>query len=112
MTDLAFNKALQSIWELIGLGNKYIDDTAPWALAKDESQKDRLGTIMYNLLDSLRLVGILIAPVMPETAGKILEILGCDPEDLTLADKDRWGGLKPGTAIAKAKPLFPRIEIE
>lgn len=112
MQDLAFNKALQAIWELISLGNKYIDDMAPWALAKDESQHARLGTIMYNLLDSLRLVALLIAPVMPETSGKILDILGCEPEQMTLAGNDRWGLLKPGTIIAKAKPLFPRIETE
>ncbi|MGE4545613.1 MAG: methionine--tRNA ligase [Pedobacter sp.] len=112
MQDLAFNKALQSTWELISLGNKYIDDMAPWALAKDESQHQRLGTIMYNLLDSLRLVALLIAPVMPETSDKILGILGCEPEQMILAGNDRWGLLKPGTEIAKAKPLFPRIETE
>ena len=112
MQDLAFNKALQSIWDLIGLGNKYIDDMAPWALAKDESQHQRLGTIMYNLLDSLRLVALLIAPVMPETSDKILCILGCEPEQRILAGNDCWGLLKPGTEIAKAKPLFPRIETE
>ena len=112
MQDLAFNKALQAIWDLIGLGNKYIDDMAPWALAKDESQHARLGTIMYNLLDSLRLVALLIEPVMPETSGKILDILGCKQEQTTLAGNDQWGRLKPGTEIAKAKPLFPRIETE
>lgn len=112
MQDLAFNKALQAIWELISLGNKYIDDMAPWALAKDAAQHERLGTIMYNLLDSLRLVALLISPVMPETSEKILEILGCKPEQLTLAGNDCWGLLKPGTEIAKAKPLFPRIETE
>ena len=112
MQDLAFNKALQSIWELISRGNKYIDDMAPWALAKDESQHQRLGTIMYNLLDSLRLVALLIAPVMPETSDKILGILGCGTEQRTLSGNDRWGLLKPGTEIAKAKPLFPRIETE
>ncbi|APG25764.1 methionine--tRNA ligase [Syntrophotalea acetylenica] len=110
MADLAFNKALQAIWELIGLGNKYIDDTAPWSLAKDDSQKERLGTVLYNLLDSLRLIAVLIAPAMPETACRILEILGCDPTALCLTGKDSWGVLKPGTHIAKARPLFPRIE--
>jgi methionyl-tRNA synthetase len=112
MNELAFNKALQATWELIGLGNKYIDDTAPWALAKDENQKERLGTIMYNLLDSLRLVALLIAPVMPDTAGKILALLGDETEAVTLAGNDCWGILKPGIRIAKAKPLFPRIEAE
>jgi methionyl-tRNA synthetase len=110
MNDLAFNKALQAIWERVRLANKYIDDTAPWALAKEEAQRERLGTVMYNLLDSLRLVALLVAPTMPETAEKILATLGCDSADTSLTDQSRWGVLKPGTQIAKAKPLFPRIE--
>lgn len=111
-TEMAFNKALQSIWELISAGNKYIDETAPWALAKDPEQKDRLATVMYNLLEAQRLIALLVAPFMPETAEKILSILGCDPQDLSLEGRDAWGGLQPGSAIAKAQPLFPRIETE
>ena len=110
-SDLAFNKALQTIWELISAGNKYIDETAPWALAKDESQKGRLATVMYNLLEAQRLIALLIAPFMPDTAVKILDILGCGDE-VTLEGNDQWGGLQAGTTIAKAQPLFPRIEAE
>ncbi len=112
MNDLAFNKALQAIWELVGAANKYIDETAPWALAKDESQKERLGSVMYNLLEAVRMIALLVGPFMPDTGAALLGALGCDSEDLTLEGRDGWGGLHPGTAIAKAAPLFPRIEIE
>ena len=112
MDELAFNKALQSIWELVSAANKYIDDTAPWALAKDESATDRLGTVMYNLLESVRLISLLIDPFMPQTAAKIDAILGLDPKKLHLEGQDAWGGLQPGSRVAKAEPLFPRIETE
>lgn len=107
--DMAFNKILQSIWELISAGNKYIDETAPWALAKDPAQKEKLGSVLYNLLEAQRLIALQIAPFMPETGAKILAKLGADPAS-TLADNDSWGLLQPGTEIEKAAPLFPRIE--
>jgi len=107
MNDLAFNKALQTIWELVSAANKYIDDTAPWTLAKDPAQLDRLGTVMYSLLEAVRLIGLLITPFMPATGKRIGEILGqAQPGD------SAWGGLQPGTPVAKAEPLFPRIETE
>jgi methionyl-tRNA synthetase len=112
MNELAFNKALQTIWELISAANKYIDETAPWALAKDEERRQRLGTVMYNLIEAVRLIALLIAPFMPETAARTMATLGGDPEALALEGNDGWGGLHPGTAIAKAAPLFPRIEVE
>ena len=107
MNDLAFNKALQTIWELVSAANKYIDDTAPWTLAKDPAQMDRLGTVMYSLLEGVRLISLLITPFMPDTGKRIGEILGqTQPGDTA------WGGLQPGTAVTKAEPLFPRIETE
>jgi len=112
MDELAFNKALQAIWELVGAANKYIDETAPWALAKDAVKRERLGTVMYNLIEAIRLIALLVAPYLPETAGKIMGTLGCDATDLTLEGKDNWGGLAPGAKVAKAEPLFPRIETE
>ncbi|RME34390.1 MAG: methionine--tRNA ligase [Deltaproteobacteria bacterium] len=112
MDELAFNKALMAIWELIRAGNKYIDETTPWALAKDESQRPRLATVMYNLLELQRLTALLIAPFMPETGEKILSTLGQDKPDTRLEEQDDWGRLVPGTTIAKAPPLFPRIETE
>ena len=110
MNDLAFNKSLLSIWELIRSANKYIDDTAPWALAKDADKKEQLGGVMYNLLEAIRIVGLLVGPFMPDTATQILNILGQDGQNLTLTDQDQWGGLKAGVTIEKAAPMFPRIE--
>ena len=112
LDDLAFNKTLIAIWELISAGNKYIDETAPWALAKDPEQRQRLSTVIYNLLESIRIIALIVAPFMPDTGKNILQILGCDNENLSLNGQDQWGGLKPGTKIEKAAPLFPRIEKE
>jgi methionyl-tRNA synthetase len=112
MDDLAFNKALQAIWELVGAANKYIDETAPWTLAKSSENRERLATVMYNLIEGVRLIALLVAPYLPETAGKIVRTLGGDATDLGLEGKDQWGGLKPGVRVAKAEPLFPRIEAE
>ena len=112
MQDLAFNKALQSVWELVGAANKYIDDTAPWTLARQEGDRERLATVMYNLLEAVRLIALLAAPFMPGTGAKILDILGQDGENTTLEGRDAWGGLQAGSVIRKAEPLFPRIETE
>ncbi len=112
MDELAFNKALQAIWDLVSAANKYIDETAPWALAKDPADRERLGTVMYNLLEGLRIIALLIGPFMPATAASIAVILGNDPQDLTIEGRDEWGGLHPGSQIEKAAPLFPRIESE
>jgi methionyl-tRNA synthetase len=112
MEELAFNKALQAIWELVGAANKYIDETAPWVLAKKPEDQPRLATVMYNLLEAVRLIGLLVGPFMPETAVTIAGILGGDGKDLSLTGRDGWGGLRPGAPIAKAAPLFPRIEEE
>lgn len=109
--NLSFNKVLQTIWELISAGNKYIDQTAPWTLAKDPQQQDRLGRVLYNLLEGQRLIALQIAPFMPQTAEQILGHLGVDPQS-NLIDNDGWGALSAGSKIEKATPLFPRIEAE
>ncbi len=108
MEELAFSKALQAIWEVVSAGNKYIDETAPWTLAKDPSQKGRLATVMYCLLESQRLVYFLLSAFMPRTAAKGLAYLGW--EGAPAADGLSWGMLREGTRITKAEPLFPRIE--
>ena len=112
MDNLAFNRALQAIWTLISTANKYIDETAPWGLAKDPEQQARLGTVMYNLLETVRLLGLMVSPFMPETGVKIAAILGQDSCNILMEGQDNWGGLQPGQAIKKAEPLFPRIEKE
>ncbi|HYS42990.1 MAG TPA: class I tRNA ligase family protein, partial [Geobacteraceae bacterium] len=108
MEELAFSKALQAIWEVVSAGNKYIDETAPWTLAKDPAQKTRLATVMYHMLESQRIVYCLLASFMPRTAAKGLSYLGSEGEatEAGLA----WGGLRAGMRVTKAEPLFPRIE--
>jgi len=107
LEDLAFSKALQVIWEVISAGNKYIDETAPWTLAKEPEQSSRLATVMYCILESQRIVFHLLSPFMPETAHKGLSYLGW--EDPITETGIAWGGLRPGSKIIKAEPLFPRI---
>ena len=111
MDHMELNQAIKDVWTLIGRANKYIDETAPWILAKDPAQAERLQAVMYNLAEALRIVAILIAPFVPVTAPKIYEQLGLGkPESFMLADAV-WGGLASGTKVQKGEPLFPRIEV-
>ena len=111
MDHMELNQAIKDVWALIGRANKYIDETAPWILAKDTAQAERLQAVMYNLAEALRIVAILIAPFVPVTAPKIYEQLGLGkPESFLLADAE-WGKLATGTKVQKGDPLFPRIEV-
>ncbi|MCE5284845.1 MAG: methionine--tRNA ligase [Pelosinus sp.] len=112
MDNIEINSAIKEVWALISRTNKYIDETAPWALAKDPAKKQRLNTVLYNLAETLRIVAILISPFMPNTAPKMWRQLGIEEAfgDITLQDAKCWGGLKEGTKVAKPEPIFPRIE--
>jgi methionyl-tRNA synthetase len=112
MNDLAFNKALLSIWEIVNGVNKYIDETAPWSLAKEEKDHSRLSTVLYGALESLRLIALLLAPFMPAMSEKMWSQLGMEENlsDQNLRENGKWGGLKPGRKVAKPIPLFPRID--
>ncbi len=111
MDHMELNQAIKDVWNLIGRANKYIDETAPWILAKDPAQAERLQAVMYNLAEALRIVAILIAPFVPVTAPKIYEQLGLgNPESFFMADAV-WGKLATGTKVQKGEPLFPRIEV-
>lgn len=111
MDHMELNQAIKDVWNLIGRANKYIDETAPWILAKDPAQAERLQVVMYNLAEALRIVAILIAPFVPVTAPKIYEQLGLGkPESFFMADAV-WGKLATGTKVQKGEPLFPRIEV-
>lgn len=111
MDHMELNQAIKDVWNLIGRANKYIDETAPWILAKDPAQAERLQAVMYNLAEALRIVAILIAPFVPVTAPKIYEQLGLGkPESFFMADAV-WGKLATGTKVQKGEPLFPRIEV-
>ena len=111
MTEFKAPEALESIWALIGACNKYIDVTAPWILAKDEAKKDRLATVMYNLAESLRIVGIFLQPYLPNTAPKLFEQLGVSGE-LTAYEARGFGKLPAGTKVHKGEALFPRIDVK
>ena len=102
--------ALEAIVALAKRCNKYIDETMPWALAKDEEKKARLGTVLYNLLEGIRYIAILLSPFMPETSDKIMEQLNCDNKDYDTLDS--FGTLKPGVKVNKAVPLFNRLDSE
>jgi len=106
------NAALKSVWALIGRTNKYIDETGPWALAKDPAKAGRLNTVLYNLAEVLRITAILISPFMPAAAPNIWRQLGLgsDFNKTTLAEAQAWGRLPAGTIVAKPEPIFPRIE--
>lgn len=110
---LAINDALATLWQLVRRGNKYIDETAPWALAKDPARKVRLDTVMYLVFELLRVLALLLKSFIPETSAKIWNQLGIEePIDELLVDAAEWGGLKPGTVTRKGDPIFPRIDVK
>ena len=102
--------ALSKIFDLAKRCNKYIDETMPWALAKDEEKKARLGTVLYNLLEGIRFVAVLLKPFMPETSDKILEQIGTDIN--TLDSLAAFGAIKAGDSVGTATPLFSRLDAE
>lgn len=111
--ELAISDALAALWQLIGRANKYIDETAPWALAKDAADHQRLSTVMYNLIEVQRIIALLVKSFIPETGVKIWQQLGInDALDDQLLENTDWGGLQPGTRTKKGDPIFPRIEFK
>ena len=113
MDNMEINDALKVVWTLIARSNKYIDETAPWALAKNPEMKARLDTVLYTLVEVIRNVAILISPFMPATSPKIYSQLGLIyPNNLSFDELTVWGQIKDGTQIAKGEPIFPRIELE
>ncbi len=111
LSALAFSRYLQDLWALVSRANRYVEENAPWALAK-KNDRDRLASVLYHLGECLRLIGLYIYPVMPATAQAIWDSLGTGRKfagaDLTA--EAAWGGLQPGTAVRPGVQLFPRIE--
>ena len=111
MDKLQFSNALTEIWRLVSRTNKYIDETMPWALARDESNRERLGTVLYNLAESLRYIAVLISPFMPNTPLRIFEQLGIEDEAAKTWDSiKKFSTLEPGCKVKKGEIVFPRIE--
>ncbi|RNA66058.1 methionine--tRNA ligase [Alteribacter keqinensis] len=113
MEDMEFSVALTAIWQLVSRTNKYIDETQPWILAKDEEAKEQLGSVMYHLAESLRHVSIMIQPFMTETPQKIWNQLGVAEEDTEWESLHQFGRLKNGSRVVKkGEPLFPRLDVK
>ena len=110
LEKMDFPNALASIWTLISRANKYIDETAPWVLAKDESKKAALGTVLYNLMECIRMSTILLAPFMPLVPGKVAEQTGQQLEGRTWAEGCTWGNVETGVKVCKKDSIFPRID--
>ncbi len=110
MNKFRIADAIDEIWTIVRRSNKYIDETMPWALAKDEAQKDRLATVLYNLLESIRYIAVMLQPMMPQTAENIFASLNTDFNTWeSVAD---FGGLATGERVGEAKPMFARIDEE
>ncbi|SDZ66539.1 methionyl-tRNA synthetase [Evansella caseinilytica] len=113
MDDMEFSVALTAVWQLVSRTNKYIDETQPWVLAKDEHAKKQLGAVMYHLAETLRYISILIQPFFTATPKKIWEQLGVTEEDTSWETLRQFGQLPSGTkVVSKGEPLFPRLEMK
>lgn len=110
MDELKISNALSEIFNVISLSNKYIDETEPWVLGKDESKKDRLGTVLYNLCESIRVVSTLLSPFMPDTSLKIKQKLNYKLDNFDSIEN--FDGTESGVSINKGQNLFPRIDVE
>lgn len=110
MDSFHVGDALDEIFALLRRTNKYIDETEPWVLAKDEAKKDRLATVLYNLLESIRFSAVLLNSFLPETSEKILDAIGTEMRDFD--SLDRFGQLEETEVVKKMKPLFARIDAE
>ncbi len=114
MEDMQLSLTIKKVWAFISRANKYIDETAPWALAKDPAKKQELANVLYNLTEALRVISVLISPFMPTTAVRIWRQLGLaqDFASVRTEDIEQWGGVPAGLHVGTPEQLFPRIEVE
>lgn len=114
MEDMQLSLTIKKVWAFISRANKYIDETAPWALAKDPAKEQELANVLYNLTEALRVISVLISPFMPTTAVRIWQQLGLaqDFASVRTEDIEQWGGLPAGLHVGTPEQLFPRIEVE
>ena len=108
--ELRLPEALEAIFNLVGRANKYIDETTPWILAKDESKKERLGTVLYNLTESLRFASVLLSSFLPETSAKINEQINAS--NITWESLNSFDRTEVGVTVTKGETFFPRIDVE
>jgi methionyl-tRNA synthetase len=109
------DEAISAIWTIVDELNGYITENEPWALAKDEAQRERLGTVLYTAAEGLRALAVLLSPVMPVSTEKLWIALGAAEtlgrlQDQPLREAGAWGVLRPGTSVNGLSPLFPRVE--
>ena len=113
MERYAFQDALAEVFKVVARANKYIDETAPWALAKDmDANGARLATVMYNLLETTRICGVLLTPFMPESMTKLFAQIGADEAGQTWESAAAWGALSQTASVTKGENLFPRVDAE
>ena len=113
MERYAFQDALAEVFKVVARANKYIDETAPWALAKDmDANGARLATVMYNLLETTRICGVLLTPFMPESMAKLFAQIGADEAGQTWESAAAWGALSQTASVTKGENLFPRVDAE
>lgn len=106
------NNALAEIFKVVSRANKYIDETTPWILGKDESKKARLATVLYNLLETIRIVSTLLSCFMPTTMPKVWEQIGAQESDISYENAGKFGVMPANVTVHKGDIIFPRIDVE
>ena len=112
MEKYAFHNALAEVFKVTSRANKYIDETTPWVLAKDESNRPRLAAVLYNLLETIRICTVMLQPFIPDSCVRIFEQIGA-PKDMTAYDSAvSFGVLPKDTTVKKGEIIFPRLDLE
>ena len=112
MEKYAFHNALSEVFKVTSRANKYIDETAPWVLAKDETNLPRLASVLYNLLETIRICTVMLQPFIPDTCEKIFSQIGTAEEYRTFDSATTFGALPKKTAVNKGEIIFPRLDME
>ena len=112
MENMQFNEAFEELWKLVRRANKYIDETMPWKLAKDDTKQEELRSVLYHLIETLRVVAVFLRPMLTITSDKILEQINIPVEEATLNSVKVFGGYPFETKVKRGENLFPRLDIE
>lgn len=110
MNALQFSRALESIWDYIGLVNRYVEVSKPWVLVKELNTRVKLNEVLYNLAEAIRIISVFVLPFMPNVANEIQRQLGLSSGDVSVKNRTTWGGMLAGTKVCKGEPVFPRVE--